>query len=727
MALTSAALAAPPDGVSAHGRMFGKGAPFDVPDLPASPLRKRLESLPAKARGRAMAWLHAFDFPGADTASLRVDAEGGVLYADAGAELPEAADPLDAEALATLQAAADDPFTLHSRPGSVNQVYLDFDGHTITGTAWNGTAGVDPLVARPFDLDGMPSSFSSAERAAIAEIWHRVAEDLSPFDIDVTTEDPISFGARTGRVLITAKTDANGKAMPYNTGGGVAYVGVFGWSNYASYYSPALVYFENLAKTASYIAEACSHEFGHNLGLAHDGTTSGVEYYAGHGSDYTSWAPIMGNSYYKNVTQWSRGEYSGANNTQDDLAIISSLLSYRADDHGNLPSSATALAVDSTGAVLVSNPETDPGNAYPQNKGVIGSRGDKDVFSFSAGAGPATIEVTPAWDAFYRTDKRGADLDLLVTLTDAAGNRIAESNVATDTYASLSASLSGGAYFVTVSATSSLNFSDYASLGQYFISGTVTPGSVPLNQPPVARFDAACSGLTCGFTSTAYDADGSIATHAWSFGDGASATGATASRTYAAAGTYLVGLTATDNAGAVASTSQSVAVTAPNTAPTAAFTVSCNNLDCAFTDASTDKEGALKSWQWEFGDGSTSTLQNPQHQYAEGGTYDVRLTVTDAAGASDDVVKAATATEPVAPGLTLKAVATKVKGVPKTALSWSGSAADGIDVYRNRAVVMTTPNDGREIDNVNKTGTYLYQVCDAGTSNCSPEVWVRLK
>ena len=58
--------------------------------------------------------------------------------------------------------------------------------------------------------------------------------------------------------------------MPYNSGGGVAYVGVWGHSDYPAKYSPALVYYDNLASGTTYIAEAASHEFGHNLGLSHD-------------------------------------------------------------------------------------------------------------------------------------------------------------------------------------------------------------------------------------------------------------------------------------------------------------------------------------------------------------------------------------------------------------------------------------------------------------------------
>jgi hypothetical protein len=177
----------------------------------------------------------------------------------------------------------------------------------------------------------------------MATVWHRISEDFAPFNIDVTTEAPPSFGPTVGHILITNRTDSNDKLIYSQIAGGVAYVGVWGQSNYV-YNQPALVFY-NHTGSAHHMAEAASHELGHNLGLSHDGTTAGVEYYEGHGTGNTSWAPIMGVGYYKNVTQWSNGNYSEANNSQEDINIIASRLGYSADDHGDNISSATALKI----------------------------------------------------------------------------------------------------------------------------------------------------------------------------------------------------------------------------------------------------------------------------------------------------------------------------------------------------------------------------------------------
>jgi PKD repeat protein len=88
------------------------------------------------------------------------------------------------------------------------------------------------------------------------------------------------------------------------------------------------------------------------------------------------------------------------------------------------------------------------------------------------------------------------------------------------------------------------------------------------NQAPLAAFTFACTDLACNFDGTnSSDPDGSIVSYAWDFGDGATASGMTATHTYAAAGTYSVTLTVTDDLGATGSANQSVTVTAPATTP----------------------------------------------------------------------------------------------------------------------------------------------------------------
>jgi hypothetical protein len=365
--------------------------------------------------------------------------------------------------------------------GAANVVYLNFKGYTIAGTAWNNS--VSTYEAKPFDLDGDSSSFSVAERVNITNIWQRVAEDYAPFDIDVTTEVPVSFGARVGHILVTSKKDALGQAMPADRAGGVAYVNVWGRSNY-TFYQPALVYFDNLANRVSYIAEAASHELGHNLALSHDGSASNT-YYPGLGSGYVSWAPIMGNSYYNNVTQWSKGEYPGANNLQDDIAIITERLQRRADDHADNLVSATPLLVDTDGYVASSNPEFDPLNARPDNKGIIGDKSDMDVFYFDTAAGEINLTINPAWDAFTQNTKRGANLDIQASIIDENGTEVIVVDPLDDTQAVIRTVLNAGRYYLAITGVGNANtpFSDYASMGQYYISGQVVPFTLDVTPP----------------------------------------------------------------------------------------------------------------------------------------------------------------------------------------------------------------------------------------------------
>ena len=86
-----------------------------------------------------------------------------------------------------------------------------------------------------------------------------------------------------------------------------------------------------------------------------------------------------------------------------------------------------------------------------------------------------------------------------------------------------------------------------------------------------------------------------------------------------------------------------------NTAPAAAFTSSCSQLNCSFdASASSDPDGTLQQYTWDFGDGSSGTGVRPNHAYDAGGTYPVRLTVADNGGATDTVTRQVVATAPAA-------------------------------------------------------------------------------
>ena len=157
---------------------------------------------------------------------------------------------------------------------------------------------------------------------------------------------------------------------------------------------------------------------------------------------------------------------------------------------------------------------------------------------------------------------------------------------------------------------------------------------------PIASFTTSTIDLTTDFTDTSTDSDGSIVSWAWDFGDGASSSAQNPSHLYAAAGDYTVTLTVTDNDGKAAMASQ--LVTTPNDAPSAGFTFRRRtdpDLTAIFSDASTDSDGSIESWAWDFGDGASSSAQNPSHLYAAAGAYTVILTVTDDDGATDTTSK----------------------------------------------------------------------------------------
>jgi len=158
------------------------------------------------------------------------------------------------------------------------------------------------------------------------------------------------------------------------------------------------------------------------------------------------------------------------------------------------------------------------------------------------------------------------------------------------------------------------------------------------NASPTASFSFTCNELSCDFDGTASsDSDGTIDLYEWDFGDGNSDTGATPSHVYTSAGNYTVTLTVTDNEGATDTDSQLVSAGDTNLPPVAGFNFAATNLSVDFTDTSNDADGVITNWDWDFGDGNSSTSQNPSHLYAADGTYNVSLTVTDDDGATNTI------------------------------------------------------------------------------------------
>ncbi len=161
----------------------------------------------------------------------------------------------------------------------------------------------------------------------------------------------------------------------------------------------------------------------------------------------------------------------------------------------------------------------------------------------------------------------------------------------------------------------------------------------------------------------------------------------------------------------------------PPTGPEADFTFSCTELACSFTNTSQAGDNSITGYSWTFGDGNSSSVQNPNHTYGSGGTYTVTLTVTDSIGETDSKSQSVTVQEAGTPppaGITLSANGYKVRGRIHIDLSWSGSSASSFVVYRNGSVIATTSSSSYT-DNTNQvgSGTFTHQVCEAGTSNCS--------
>ena len=283
-------------------------------------------------------------------------------------------------------------------------------------------------------------------KAELWRAWQIVSGAYSAFEVNVTTDAAV-YGAAEAR--------NRGKACISNEDGrSTCSVNAFGTSRCCDLYNKG---------NGTYQGLTTSHELGHLMGLQHDGGGSGGEYFEGFSA--FKWVPIMGNSTPKNswgaqaLFQWSKGEYTGATEDQDDLAIITRNLPYREDDIPN----AKALVVESGGQV-----------SSVDNRGQIARNTDSDTFTFAIGSGGGRATLVVDRIEYFA----GAFLDVDAELQDASGVTIAQSNDKVARTAKFDVSLRAGEYRLIIKGgaegTPQSGFSNYSSLGYYGISGTIT-------------------------------------------------------------------------------------------------------------------------------------------------------------------------------------------------------------------------------------------------------------
>jgi subtilisin-like proprotein convertase family protein len=158
-------------------------------------------------------------------------------------------------------------------------------------------------------------------------------------------------------------------------------------------------------------------------------------------------------------------------------------------------------------------------------------------------------------------------------------------------------------------------------------------------------------------------------------------------------------------------------------APVAGFEYVADNLSVSFTDSSSDVNGDIESWSWNFGDGAISGDQNPVHVFANSGSYDVTLTVTDAEGQSSSKMMTVDVSD-VEIELQLKRAYKSRLGYLRVDVTWQGTSSETVDVFRNGVKIDTVSNRGiyRDRERRASGNQFVYQICEPSGAACSNEI-----
>jgi hypothetical protein len=327
------------------------------------------------------------------------------------------------------------PPVLNSLPGATSDtLYLDFDGHASTTDSWPN------YTAEAFDLNNNVSQYSPGERLAIKNTWRVVAEDYSPFNVNVSTVEPASLDNGLGfRQIMTSSLPS---IINRDDGVlGIAFIGSYAGGgttnnvaftfagNFGTYGSAAS---GRIVAAAVEIGNTTSHEFGHALGLDHYNSNTPPTSFAGNATRIPNAimaTPDQGIS--REIWAAGQADLDGvATFAQDDVAVISNATNtfgYRSDDYpGTSPNGAQPL--------------TASGSTYTAS-GIIEQLTDVDFFRFAA-SGATTIRVD--------VDDYVNNLDVELRLINSSGVLLFTADLSTSFDAILTPTLAAGTYFVEV-------------------------------------------------------------------------------------------------------------------------------------------------------------------------------------------------------------------------------------------------------------------------------------
>ena len=340
---------------------------------------------------------------------------------------------------------------LNSYPAATATIFLDFDGHYVQSSVWNNGNPINCAA-------------SGMTEAQMTEAFYRVAEDYRPFNINITTDSTVFSAAplnRRIRIIITTTSS-------WTSGvGGIAYIGSFTWGDD----TPAFVFSDRLGPfSPKQVGECCSHESGHTVGLSHqskygvDCTTPTEQYNTGYGTGETAWSPIMGNSYYRNMSNWNNGPTPyGCTDVQNNLNIIATQngFSYRTDDFAETLNASTYTLT---------------GNNFTVT-GIISTNTDKDAFKLTL-AQNVNFHLT-AIPFNVANNWIGANLDIKIELYSSPSTLIRTYDPLSTMSVTIDTILTAGTYYFKVYGAGNANISSYGSLGQYTLSGTA--GALPIH------------------------------------------------------------------------------------------------------------------------------------------------------------------------------------------------------------------------------------------------------